>query len=459
MDARTYQARRTALRQAVPKGALLLLGHKEAPRNYPANTYRFRQDSNFLYFVGTSRPDMGVLIEPDGNTTLYGPPEDPDDLIWHGPHATLADYARDTGISHTATMGELETHLSGLKAKGIDVHFLPAQRESQTLALSNLLGIAPAEIPSRVSPELIAAVVSLRSIKSQAEVREIEDALGTSRRMLAAAYPLIRAGRKESEVAAAIQAAALAEDRAQSFQPIVSVRGEVLHNESYSGTLQDGQLLLVDTGTESSRYYASDITRTYPVSGTFTDQQRGIYGTVLAAQLAAIEAAGPMRTNKELHLLAARTIAEGLRDLGLMRGDLDEAVAQGAHALFFPHGLGHMMGLDVHDMEDLGDAVGYDPGVRRSKQFGLAFLRLARKLEPGFVITIEPGIYFIPALIDRWRENKTHETFINYEEVEKYRGFGGVRIEDDLLITDSGARVLGKAIPKTVAEIEAVLAR
>jgi Xaa-Pro aminopeptidase len=215
----------------------------------------------------------------------------------------------------------------------------------------------------------------------------------------------------------------------------------------------------VDTGTESSRYYASDITRTYPVSGTFTDQQRGIYGTVLAAQLAAIEAAGPMRTNKELHLLAARTIAEGLRDLGLMRGDLDEAVAQGAHALFFPHGLGHMMGLDVHDMEDLGDAVGYDPGVRRSKQFGLAFLRLARKLEPGFVITIEPGIYFIPALIDRWRENKTHETFINYEEVEKYRGFGGVRIEDDLLITDSGARVLGKAIPKTVAEIEAVLAR
>ncbi|MCU0661144.1 MAG: Xaa-Pro aminopeptidase [Myxococcota bacterium] len=459
MDARTYETRRNALRQAVPQGALLLLGHREAARNYPANTYRFRQDSNFLYFVGTNCPDMALLLEPDGKATLYGPAEDSDDLIWHGPHATIADHAREAGLSSTASMDDLPGAISGLRTRGIDVHFLPPQRDSQALGLSKLLGVAPGEVASHVSSQLIAAVVAQRSIKSEAEVREIEDALATSRRMYAAAYPLIRAGRKESEIAAAIQSAALAEDRAQSFQPIVSVRGEVLHNESYAGTLQEGQLLLVDTGTESSRYYASDITRTYPVSGKFTDQQRGIYSTVLAAQFAAIGAASPSRTNKELHLLAARTIVEGLASLGLMRGDVEEAVAQGAHALFYPHGIGHMLGLDVHDMEDLGDAVGYEPGVKRSQQFGLAFLRLARKLEPGFVITVEPGIYFIPALIDRWRQEKRHEAFINYPEVEKYRSFGGVRIEDDLLITGTGSRVLGKPIPKTVAEIEAVLAR
>ena len=265
-------------------------------------------------------------------------------------------------------------------------------------------------------------------------------------------------GRTEAEVAAALQAAALAHDRQMAFGPIVSVRGEVLHNPHYTNTLNDGDLLVIDAGAESLRWYASDITRAFPVSGRFSSEQRDIYEVVLAAQEAAIAAAAPGQTNRDLHLLAARTIASGLRDLGLMRGDVDAAVEAGAHALFFPHGLGHMLGQDVHDMEDLGDAVGYSSGTQRASQFGLNFLRLARTLEPGFVITVEPGVYFIPALVERWRLENRHTEFIDYDRVMRLLGLGGVRIEDDLLITSDGARVLGPPIPKAVDEVEALLA-
>jgi Xaa-Pro aminopeptidase len=252
-----------------------------------------------------------------------------------------------------------------------------------------------------------------------------------------------------------MQAKALELGRQQAFTPIVSVRGEVLHNHSYDNTLADGDLLLMDSGAESPHFYASDITRTLPVNGRFTDRQRGIYEIVLAAQMAVIHAASPTHDNKEMHRLAARTIAGGLTALGLMKGNPDDAVEVGAHALFFPHGIGHMMGLDVHDMEDLGDIVGYPEGEERSTQFGLAFLRMTRKLKPGYVITVEPGIYFIPALIDQWRADGKHTEFIDYDRVEEYKGFGGIRIEDDLLITDDGCRVLGPGIPKTVDEVEA----
>jgi len=267
------------------------------------------------------------------------------------------------------------------------------------------------------------------------------------------------AGRSEAEIAAVHIAEATGAGCGQAFSPIVTVRGEVLHNVTWDNTLSEGDLLLVDSGAEAPSGYASDITRTFPVSGRFSNRQREIYEVALAANQAAIAAAAPGVTNRELHLLAARTIASGLRDIGLMRGDVDAAVEAGAHAMFFVHGLGHMMGLDVHDMEDLGDVVGYEQGEERSTQFGLAYLRLARPLEEGFVITIEPGIYFIPALIDRWRADDLHSEFICYDRVEEYRSFGGIRIEDDVLITDSGSRVLGPMIPKTVADIEAAMAR
>jgi Xaa-Pro aminopeptidase len=265
-------------------------------------------------------------------------------------------------------------------------------------------------------------------------------------------------GRTEAEIAAIHQAAAGASDRNQAFNPIVTVCGDVLHNTSYENTLEEGDLLLVDSGAESSKFYASDITRTMPVTGKFSSQQKDIYEVVLAANMEAIDAAAPGVTNRELHLLAARTITEGLKDLGVMKGNVDRAVAAGAHALFFPHGLGHMIGLDVHDMEDLGDIVGYEKGEKRSSQFGLNALRLAKKLEPGFVITIEPGVYFIAALVERWQGEGRHKGYIRYDKLDDYCGLGGVRIEDDVLITKKGHRVLGPPIPKSVEEIETAMA-
>jgi Xaa-Pro aminopeptidase len=460
MDSRTFQSRRAALRGAVPEGAILLLGTVEAPRNYPANPYPFRQDSHFLYYAGISLPGLALLLEPDGTETLFGPEEDPDDLIWHGPHPVLADHAREAGVASTAAFGSLAARLASLKKRGVGLRTLPPYRGEGTLLLAGLLGEDPGAVKAGACPELARAVVAQRSIKTAAEVAEIERALGVSAAMYEAALDVIRPGVTEAEVAGAMQGVALARDCPQSFLPICSIRGEVLHNNSYRNTLQAGQLLLVDSGVEIPPYhYASDITRTFPVSGAFDERQRGVYQTVLDGQSAAIAHASPRLSNREVHLITARTMTAGLVGLGLMRGDPEEAVAAGAHALFFPHGLGHMLGIDVHDMEDLGDTVGYPEGERRSKQFGLSFLRLAKRLEPGFVVTVEPGIYFVPALIERWRAEKRHEAFVAYDEVAKYVGFGGVRIEDDILITDDGCRVLGPGIPKTVADIEARMQR
>jgi Xaa-Pro aminopeptidase len=288
----------------------------------------------------------------------------------------------------------------------------------------------------------------------------MERALAVSAEMYDLALGMIRPGLREAEVAGAIQGVALAHDMPQSFLPIVSIHGEVLHNNSYGNVMKDGDLLVIDSGVEAPPgYYSSDITRTFPVSGRFTERQRAIYEVVLAAQEAAIAGASPRVSHRDMHLLAARTIAAGLKQVGLMRGDPDEAVAAGAHALFYVHGLGHMIGIDVHDMEDLGDVVGYPPGEKRSTQFGLSFLRLAKRYQPGFCVTVEPGIYFVPALIDRWAAEKRHAGFIDYAKVEEYRGFGGIRLEDDILITADGCRVLGKPIPKRVEDVERAMRR
>ncbi len=321
-----------------------------------------------------------------------------------------------------------------------------------------MLGVDPREVADGASAELIRAIAAQRSIKEEGEIAEMEDALAVTAAMYRATMQSAEPGRTEAEIAAIHTAAAASRDRQQAFTPIVTVCGDVLHNHSYANTLEEGDLLLVDSGAESPGFYASDITRTMPVTGKFTSQQRDIYEIVLAANQAAIDAAAPGVTNRELHMIAARTITEGLKDVRVMKGNVDRAVEAGAHALFFVHGLGHMIGLDVHDMEDLGDVVGYDEGEKRSDQFGLAYLRLARKLEPGFVITIEPGIYFIAALVERWQGEGRHKGYIRYDKLDDYCGLGGVRIEDDVLITDDGHRVLGPPIPKTVDEIETAMA-
>lgn len=459
MDPSTYAARRESLRTAVPNGAILIMGNDEAARNYVDNVYPFRQDSHFLYYGGVSHPGLALMIEPNGDAVLYGAPGHRDDVIWHGPHPTLADHAEAAGTAEHADIGGLAGKMSSLLSAGVDVHYLPPYRAQRRFALARLLSIDPREVGAQTSVELVRAVVAQRSLKEECEIDEIEDVLAVTAGMYRATMSAAAAGRSEAELAAIHVAEATSAGCGQAFSPIVTVHGEVLHNVTYDNTLVDGDLLLVDSGAEAPSGYASDITRTMPVSGRYSSRQRDIYEVVLAANEAAIAAAAPRVTNRELHLLAARTVASGLKDLGLMQGDVDAAVEAGAHAMFFVHGLGHMMGLDVHDMEDLGDVVGYERGEERSPQFGLAYLRLARPLESGFVITIEPGIYFIPALIDRWRADGLHSDFICYDRVEEYKTFGGIRIEDDVVITDSGSRVLGPPIPKSVADVEAAMAR
>lgn len=453
MNTTTYQLRRRVLRETVTEGAILLPGNLDAPRNYAANVYPFRQDSSFLYFTGVDHPGYVLLLTPDGEEILFGPPTHPDDVIWSGPRPGGAEFVRAAGVDRHADIAELPAALAGTP-----VHYLPPYRGDNRLRLADWLGRTPAEADAGASARLVAAVVAQREIKSDAEIDEIELAIAVSALMYRIAFHNAKPGLKEAQIMGAMLGVALAHDRQPSFPPIVTIHGEVLHNESYPGTLEEGRLLLVDSGVESAKRYCSDITRTMPVGGVFSPKQRDIYEVVLAAQAASFAAAVPGVSNRDVHLAAARATVEGLTAVGLMRGDPDEAVAAGAHALFFPHGIGHMMGLDVHDMEDLGDAVGYDPGTARSEQFGLNYLRLARELRPGFVITVEPGIYFIPALIDRWAAEKLHQTFIDYAAVAKYRDFGGVRIEDDLLITEEGNRVLGPPIPKTVEDVELAMA-
>jgi Xaa-Pro aminopeptidase len=305
---------------------------------------------------------------------------------------------------------------------------------------------------------LIKAVVEQRSVKSQEEIDEIDTAVDIAYKMHTSAMKMIKPGIYENKIAGMIEGISLSLGNGLSFRPIVSVKGQILHNHSYTNFMEEGDLLVIDSGAESKLHYASDITRTLPVSGKFSQKQREIYQIVLKAEMEAMSSVRPGIMNKELHLGAAKIIAEGLRDLGLMKGDIDEAVRNGAHGLFFPHGLGHMMGLDVHDMEGLGENyVGYDEHTARSEQFGLSYLRLAKTLQPGYVFTIEPGIYFIPELIDLWRQQNSHEEFINYNKVDEYRDFGGIRIEDDVLVTENGSRVLGsKKIPKSVEDVEAL---
>jgi Xaa-Pro aminopeptidase len=454
MDASTYRNRRQRLREAVPSGEILIVGSLPISRNYADSHLPFRQDSSFLYFAGVSSPGLALVIDERGDATLYGPTPHPDDVVWFGPHPGLSDMAAAAGADAHGSIEQLAARLGAAREGGRRIHYLPPYRADRRIQLCRLLGADLEAVDAGVSSELVRAVVDQRSVKTQDEVAELEDALAVTAEMYRAALERARPGATEAEVAAALQAPAYARQRQPAFPPIVTVRGEVLHNESYPNTLAAGDLLLIDAGAESAGGYAADITRTYPVAGRFEPEQRDIYEVVLASQLAAIAAASPETTNRAVHLVAARTIASGLKEIGLMRGDVDAAVEAGAHALFFPHGIGHMLGLDSHDMEDLGDVVGYEAGDSRSSQFGLCYLRLARRLQPGFVITVEPGVYFIPAVIDRWRREGRHADFIRYDRVQAFRAFGGVRIEDDVLITETGSRVLGPGIPKSVEELE-----
>lgn len=454
-----YSDRRAQLSKEVSSGLALFLGNQEVAFNYPANTYSFRQDSAFSYFFGIDHPDYaGVMDFDSGKDFLFGNEVDIDDIIWMGKQPTMKEQGAQAGIENTASLADLSVMIKEALAAGRKVHFLPPYRGETKIWLQDLLGIPFGEMKSSASEALIRGVVKLRMIKSELEVKEIEKMVDVAYRMHTTAMRMAKPGIIEQEIAGTIEGIALTHAGPVSFPVILTINGQTLHNHYHGNSLETGRMLVIDAGCESGLHYASDITRTVPVGGKFSEKQKGVYETVLNANLAAIEATKPGVPFREIHLLAAAKIVEGLKSIGIMKGDVAEAVAKGAHTLFFPHGLGHPLGMDVHDLEGLGENfVGYDEETIRSKEFGLAFLRFGRKLKPGFVMTIEPGVYFIPELIDIWKaENKLSE-FINYAKVEEYRNFGGIRIEDDVLITETGCRVLGKPIPKTVAEIEEVM--
>lgn len=458
-EADTYRSRRTQLLQEGPDtGLVLLLGNKSCPRNYAGNPYPFHQDSTFLYYFGLSRPNLcGVIDLDEGSSTLYGESSELEEVIWTGEQTSLSEAAGAAGVSSTAPLSDLEDRLTTAVRTDRPVHFLPPYRDEHRLRYERLLGLRSDRLDAWVSESLIQSVIRQRSTKTEAEVSQIEEALETTARLHKHAMRQATAGTVEREIWGTLKGMANSQDASFSFLPTCSIHGEVLHNHSYSNTLQDGDLLLLDLGATSPLHYASDITRVTPVGGTFSDRQHAIYEAVLAAQAAGIEALEPGVPFREVHLHAARELTRRLIDIGLMHGNPEEAVAAGAHALFFPHGLGHMMGLDAHDMENLGEEyVGYAENQARSSQFGLHTLRLARPLRPGFVVTVEPGCYFIPPLVKRWREDDRHRQFINYDLAESFLDFGGIRIEDDLLITQDGARGLGPEIPKVPEEVESI---
>ena len=454
-----YSSRRENLRKLMNSDLLLFPGNNEAAFNYPANTYNFRQDSSFLYFFGVDHPGFAGIIDVDnGEDYFFGDDITMDDIIWMGPQPSMKARTAKVGITNVLPYIKLSKMIQEAIDKNRKIHFLPPYRGEQSIQLAELLGKKAGEIKDMASVELIKSVIKLRSVKDEEEVKEIEFALNIAYNMHTTAMKMAMPGIVEREIAGKIEGIALCEGLGVSFPIILSINGQTLHNHYHGNTLVKERMMVTDAGAESLLHYASDITRTVPVGGKFSRRQKDIYEIVLAANMKAIESVKPGITNKELHIMACETIASGLKDLGLMKGDVKEAVTRGAHALFMPHGLGHMMGLDVHDMEGLGeDYVGYDDQVKRSDQFGLAFLRLGKKLEPGFIFTIEPGLYFIPALIDQWKSEHKFEEFINYDKVESYKDFGGIRIEDDVLVTNNGYKVPGKPIPKTVSEVEDIM--
>jgi Xaa-Pro aminopeptidase len=428
--------------------------------NYPANPYHFRQDSSYLYFFGLDTPSLAAIVDMDeGKDVIFGNDVDIEDIIWMGRLPTIKERAALAGISETATLDSLGAVIKEARAKGRTIHYLPPYRSESIHKLVQLMGIEHDSVKKYASKEFIRAVVAQRNVKIPEEIAQMELAHEVTYDMYVTAMKMAKPGTHEYEIVGAMEGIIGASDCHAAFPIILTKNGQILHNHSHGNRLEQGDLLVMDSGSESPMNYASDITRTVPVGGTFTEKQKQIYEIVLRSQETAMQNIRPGIPYRDIHLQCASVIAAGLKEIGLMKGDTETAVQAGAHALFFPHGLGHMIGLDVHDMEDLGeDFVGYDATVERSSQFGLAYLRLAKKLEPGNVLTVEPGIYFIPALIDQWSAENKFADFIDYEKVDKYRDFGGIRIEDDILVTQEGSQVLGKRIPKTVEEIEKITA-
>ena len=453
-----YNRRREELHKKVKSGIALFISNTEAAMNYPDNTYHFRQDSDFLYYFGLDLPGFTGLMDFDsGKDRIFSNDIDMDDIIWMGPQPKVKDLALKCGITETAPMVKLEETIKNALSKKRKIHFLPPYRGETKITLGKLLKENPCQMKTNASVDLIKAVISMRSIKEKIEIDEIEKAVEIAYEMHVTAMKMCKPGVREQDIFGTLEGIALSKGGGTSFPIILSINGQTLHNHSHGNILSKGKMMVTDAGAETNLHYASDITRTTPVGGKFNEKQREIYEIVLKANTEAIKATKPGMSNRDLHFMACKIITSEMKNLGLMKGDVDEAVASGAHALFMPHGLGHLMGLDVHDMEALGENfIGYNDEIKRSEQFGTAFLRFALPYKPGHVFTVEPGCYFIPELIEKWKAEGKFKEFINYSKIDAYMSIGGIRIEDNVLITEKGHKILGKPIPKTVKEVESV---
>ncbi|MBR5653603.1 MAG: aminopeptidase P family protein [Prevotella sp.] len=455
----TYIRRRRTLRELMGSGLVVLFGNNESPCNYPNNAYYpFRQDSTFLYFFGQKRDGLVGIIDVDNDKEiLVGDDIDIEDIVWYGSVDSVSDMAKQAGVKNSCAMSMLSAIITKAKGQGQEIHFLPPYRHDTMIQIHDLLGIHPSKQKEAASLPLIKAVVKMRSTKEPLEIEELERASEIGYQMHTTAMKTARAGLTEKYVGGIIDGTANAWGAKVSFATIFTQHGEIMHGIPTMDPLEDGRLALCDCGGETLEHYCSDHTRTFPVSGRFTQRQREIYSIVEACHDYVLDVAKPGVKYMDVHFAVCRLMTERLKELGLMKGDVDEAVAAGAHALFLPHGLGHMMGMDVHDMEGLGQIyVGFDEETRPNlEQFGTNALRMGRRLEEGFVVTDEPGIYFIPALIDDWRAKGHCADWLNFDKIETYKDFGGIRIEDDVLITADGCRFLGdKRIPYHVEEIE-----
>ena len=451
----TYIQRRALLKKNIGSGVLLFLGNDEQGLHYEDNTFRYRQDSTFLYYFGLSFAGLSVIIDIDEDKEIiFGDELTIDHIVWMGTQPTLKEKSGRVGITEVMPSAEIMNYLHKAVRKGQTVHYLPPYRAEHKLKLMEWLGIPPAR--QKGSVPFIRAIVAQRSYKSAEEVEEIEKACNVTADMHITAMKVLRPGMYEYEVVAEMNRVAESNNCELSFATIATVNGQTLHNHYHGNKVKPGDLFLIDAGAEVESGYAGDMSSTVPADKTFTPRQRAVYEIQNAMHLEAVKALRPGIPYMDVYDLSARVMVEGMKELGLMKGNAEDAVREGAHALFYPHGLGHMMGLDVHDMENLGEIwVGYN-GQPKSTQFGRKSQRLAIPLEPGFVHTVEPGIYFIPELIDLWKGEKKFKDFINYDKVEEYRNFGGIRNEEDYLITETGARRLGKKIPLTPEEVEAL---
>ncbi|MFB9054795.1 aminopeptidase P family protein [Formosa undariae] len=452
-----YIKRREQLRKLMTNGLIVFLGNEESSINFKDNWYQFRQDSTFSYFFGLNEPDLKATIDLDTNEDIvFGDNLSIDDIVFTGPVESIEEQVQKVGVSNVKPAAAISAYVQDAIAKGKQVHFIAAYRPEHLLELSNILNIQPSEVKGKESLELIKSIVKLRSIKSELEIEDIEKAVNTTVEMHYKAMEMAEEGLKESDLYGAVKEIALANGNNTSFPTIMTINGQILHNHYRGNTLKKGDMVLCDCGAENYSNYAGDLTRTFPVDTKFTKEQKEIYDIVYDSYSTAADLLKPGQLFLDVHLAACKKIVEGLQGLGIMKGDADKAVKAGAHTMFFQCGLGHMMGLDVHDMENLGEQyVGYTEEMKKSTEFGFKSLRLGRALEEGMVLTVEPGIYFIPELMAlRKKENKYFE-FINYDKLETYKNFGGIRIEDDFLITKNGSRKLGNRLPSTSDEIEA----